>query len=916
MDENNKYNPANEPETDSVDSTKRVDDFFKKLEQNGVLEDSVTAKKRDGYDPDYINLGEYEKSDTGFVSLKQKSGEVETFNSATSGAKVGGADSKDIKKAKLTTKSGKTGPKAGKSGKGKKGTDDDYKPQRKGWRVVGRLALFVVCIGIIAACVVAVAAAMYLAKATADDDEALDLNSLELSYATRLMAMDQETGDWFEYERIFGGENRVWVSYDEFPDELIRAAVSSEDQRFWDHKGVDLKRTIGAFINEYVVQIWSNTQGGSTIDQQLIKNITNEKSVGGMEGALRKMREIYRAYMLERHYSKEQILEAYLNTFRLGGQVAGIESAANYYFAKSTSELTLAESAAIVCITKYPTAYDPYLNPDENKYQRENVVLWGMHERKEITDQEYQDALAESEHMVFTKGDTVQSATHVYSYFTDTAVREVIKDLQEINGMTSAEANDAFYGYSELEYEKDENGEYVLDENGEKIETGNIFNGGGGLTVYLTIDTKIQEAVEDVAFNPIYWDTETYGPVNGRNPETREYNDVIWPALEYEDVKDENGEYVLDADGKRTQQLAKNQVQAAMVVMNYEGELLGVAGGIREKEGSLNQNRAVDSKRQTGSSMKPIADYAPALELDKITYSTVFADAPSETIGGQPWPRNYSRTYGAAVTVYDGLRQSLNTTAVHVMKLIGPDYSFDFLTTSLGITSLVEDKGDGVSDRTLSLALGGLTEGISPYEMAAAYQVFGNDGTYTTPHCYTRVIDSRGAVVINKEQNIQTIKALSDDTAMIMNRLLQGVAKAGTGTAMMRNSKLPIAAKTGTTSDNYDFWAIGMNPYYVMAVWEGYDEPDYMYTYRPHPTQQAFNLVMNKISEGLEYKSFPVADDVIQASYCTATGRLASGACPSVATGFYKKDNVPGYCSHEFVPTEEEQAAAAAAAAG
>ncbi len=889
MDENktNENNPAEEPEIDNFDPSERIDKFLEKLEENGVLTDSVGAQKRESYDPDYIDLGQYDQSETGFVSLKGEDGAQAPDGAQAAQPAPQAASPKTAKDGKKKVSGEKNKKKGGK----RAAVEDEYKPGHPGWRRFGKVVLFLFCLGVICACVVAVAAAMYLAKATANDDEILDLNSLELSYATRLMAKNNTTGEWEEYDRIAGGENRIWVSYDEFPDTLLKAIVASEDLEFWNHKGVNIKRTVAAFINEYVFQLWSNTQGGSTITQQLVKNITNEKSVSGMDGALRKMREIYRAFMMERQYSKEQILEAYLNTFRLGGQIAGIEAAANHYFNKSTSELTLAESAAIVCITKYPSLYDPYIDPEENKYQREDVVLWTMHERGLITDAEYQAALAESENLVFTKGDTSQTDDDVYSYFTDTAIREVIKDLQEINGMTAAEAERFVYGYN------------YIDDDGEQV------SGGGGLTIYLTIDTEIQAAVEDVAMNPIYWDTETYGSWG------RSDNDIIWPALEYEDATDENGEYILDENGDRVEVLAENQIQAAMVVMNYKGELMGVAGGIREKTGSLSLNRAVDSVRQTGSSMKPIADYAPAIELDKITYSTVFNDAPVDVVNGQPWPRNYDWTYGAPVTVYDGLRRSLNTTAASVMKLIGPDYSFDFLTTSLGITSLAEpfinEAGDEISDRTMSLALGGLTYGVSPYEMAAAYQVFGNGGVYYTPHCYTRVVDSRGATVLNKTQNVQEIQAISEDTAMIMNKLLAGVTRSGTGTTMARHmpNNIPVIGKTGTTSDNCDFWAIGMTPYYVMAVWEGYDEMEYMKTLRPHPTQQAFDLVMSRIHENLEYKTFPTSDNVIAATYCTATGQLAGPLCPTTATGYYKKDNVPGYCTHEFVPSEEELAA-------
>ena len=576
-----------------------------------------------------------------------------------------------------------------------------------------------------------------------------------------------------------------------------------------------------------------STQGGSTLTQQLIKNITDEKSVSGLDGVKRKLREIYRALEMEKNYSKEQILEAYLNTFRLGGQVAGIEAAANYYFGKSASDLTMAESAAIVCITKYPTAYDPYLYPDENHRQR-NFVLYNMYDYGMVTEAEYKAAKAESDAMVFDEANKETSSTsQVYTYFTDAVIEQVLEDLQNIKGMTFSEA------YNEL------------------------FQ--GGLTIYLTVDPFVQKTVEEVAADP-----------------------EIWPELEL----DENGEPL------------QNQIEGAIVVMDYNGEVKGVAGGIRGKSVSRGLNRATTSKRQTGSAMKPLAAYAPGIELKKINYSTLLPDTPSEEYEGKPWPRNFSRSYSEyPLTVYRGLATSLNTIAVHVINLVGVDFSFDFLTTSLGFTSLVdsrwdESQGKRLTDRTKSLALGGLTDGCTVLEMTAAYAIFGNSGIYTTPHFYTQISDKSGDVLLDKTKYITKSAAISQETAEIMNYLLRGVIREGTGTRAAFGN-MPLCGKSGTSSDNNDFWFIGLNPYYVCGAWMGYDENGEMSPYSIHfDVQYAFRDVMSTICEDLPEIDFPTTGNLVRAAFCMATGDLATGACPDTRVGYYTRDNMPDYCDH------------------
>ena len=714
------------------------------------------------------------------------------------------------------------------------GTAPRKKKKRKTsfWQHLLRFIIICICVCCLAGCTLVIGLSLYIADVTKDDNKILDITQIKLSYATRLMAYDDETNEWYEYQRLYSGENRVWVDYDDMPQCLIDAIVASEDHDFWNHNGVSWKRTFYAFLNE--IFHMSSTQGGSTITQQLIKNITDEKQVSGLSGILRKVREIYRALEMEKNYSKEQILETYLNTFRLSGQVAGIEAAANYYFGKTTSELTVEECCSIICITKYPTAYNPYLYPDENRTQR-NYILYEMHDLGYLTDEEYQEAYDASYAMTFDEANTVNvSSNDVYSYFTDAAIEEVLDDLQEYKGLSESEAYDLLYE--------------------------------GGLTIYLTIDPDVQEACETVAEDP-----------------------DMWPEREY------------DSEGN----LLDNQIEAGMVVMDYNGEVKGLFGGLGEKTTSRSFNRATQALRQTGSSMKPLADYAPGIELKKINYSTLFPDTASEEINGTAWPKNYDGTYGTPVTVYKAVAASLNTVAIHVLNLVGYDFAFDFLTASLGFEHLVDSRvsqwtGQVVTDRTLSLGLGALADGVTVLEMTAAYCIFGNDGEYIEPHFYTTITDASGDVILDKTQYITVTQAVSVETAEIMNYMLRGVVSEGTGTTA-RGGQFPIAAKSGTSSEDNDFWFIGLNPYYCIGGWMGYDENKWM-TYRYHfDIQLAWKAIMDEICADLEYKDFPSNGDIVAASFCMASGDLASGACTNTRTGYYTTDNMPdNVCSHSL----------------
>ncbi|MBQ2084724.1 MAG: transglycosylase domain-containing protein [Oscillospiraceae bacterium] len=743
----------------------------------------------------------------------------------------GKRSSKDRKNAK-----GTSGRINGASGKTK------VRRRASFWQVLVRLFVFFLCVGIIGACALAVGATLYIAEVTADDYKTLDIDNIKLSLSTLIMVKDPDTGEWVEHERLYSGQNRVWVDYADFPDCLVDAIIASEDIRFRTHHGVDWKRTIFAFLNQFLrlfgINLADNIQGGSTITQQLIKNITNEKEVKGFDGILRKVREIYRALNMEKNYSKTQILEAYLNTFSLGSQVAGIESAAKYYFGKTTSELDLAECCSIVVITKYPGWYDPYISAEDNKIQRD-YVLRTMLENEMITQTQYDTAKAKSDVMEFDRSNIDNASTSsLYDYFTDTVIEQVYQDLKKYKNLSSEEAYKLLYQ--------------------------------GGLKIYTTMDPKVQASVEKAAWN----------------------ND-IWP------------DYKLDSEGNRLE----NQIEGAIVVMNYDGEVVGIANGIREKTASLSLLRGYTSARQTGSSMKPVAVYAPAIELKKIHFSSLFRDIATETVNGRKWPTNFSNTYGTPITVYKAVAKSLNTIAVQTMQLIGIDFAFDFLTQSLGFTTLVDGRWDDaqgitLTDRTLSTALGGLTDGCTVTEMCAAYASFGNLGVYKSPRFYTLIEDYTGDVVLDKNKVAQTNQAMSPQTAYIMNQILQGVTREGTATAVRKGAKFTTASKTGTTSDNNDFWTIALNPYYCCAGWMGYDQNGKMTPYSLHyDIQYAVRDVLNEITNDLPEKEFERPEGITTASFCLSSGFLTSSECKSTRTGYYTKDNMPNsQCMHSLFP--------------
>ncbi len=685
------------------------------------------------------------------------------------------------------------------------------------FRFLGRSLVTVLSVVIISGCIIGCVLATVI-LGMVDDAQVVDLDQLELSYTTIIYTKDPETGVYEEDTKLYGESGKlIWADYEDMPKYLIDATVAAEDKRFWQHQGVDFARTIQATLGFLT---GGDMGGGSTITQQLIKNVTGEKDVR----IDRKVKEIFNALALEKKYSKEQILEAYLNVIALGYNTRGVQAAANMYYDKDVSELTLNECAGLIAVTNNPSIYEPFGHPLNNKDRREYIYS-EMLEIGYINKSSY-DALVEEE-LLTSKGQVTEKEGNKYtSWFTDYLIDDVIDGLMDEYG-----------------WDKD-TAEY------------NLYN--GGYRIYSTVDPHIQKVMEEY----------------------------------YENVED-------FPKVKNTE-----QPDSAMVILNFEGEVLGIVGNKGEKTGSRLFNIAVDGKRHIGSTIKPISSYALSIENDLITYSTVITDEPiykaGETVGNDTfkadWPVNYYAGYMGDVTVDYAVQRSVNTIPVKLVTLLTPRTVFDFLTQKLHITSLV-DTGDFNDVAVAPMALGSLTIGISPIELAGAYQMIGNGGLYIKPHSYTEVLDSEGAVILKADTAPERV--ISAETSTILNKLCQRVVTGpnGTGTTAAI-SGYTVAGKTGSASDNTDLWFVGMTPEYLGVVWLGYKDEMKEIFYGPYPTPVIWKGVMKDVVKYSDpSKTFPESANVVSATYCTRSGDLAGSSCAETATGWYKKTNMPGNCT-------------------
>ena len=805
------------------------------------------------------------------------------------------------------------------------------KKPKKRRSIIGMIFSFIgcmLCLCIMAASVGGVLLSMYIVQVTADDAETLDLDNQKNRQTSIVYDINGN-----EYASLSRNENRIWRELSAMPENLQNAVIAIEDKNFRTEPGINLKGTIGAALNAFTGnRIWGTNRGASTLEQQLIKNLTGDNEQDNM----RKVREIFRALGLDNKYSKETILEAYLNTIPLTGIIPGMEAGSIEYFGKHVEDLTLAECATLASITKNPTKYNPATNPEE-LIKRRNHVLYEMYTQGYITEAEFNADKAETVTLT-EKTSTTENATRSSSnsWFTDALYTQLLNQLQE-----------------DLNYTADEAKELIF---------------SGGLRIYSTVDPTVQAGIEKTMYNeddliPALWHEE---PVCLRDYPA---DSSSWDEVQYDEATglpitkdgyavygqeaipvyaDEEGTTLKmgtstdpDYPNDTTVYLCvyeKVRTQAAMATLDYDGNILGIGGGIGEKKYDLGFNRAT-SPHQTGSTMKPIGAYALALDYKLINYSSQILDSPyysaedkkvlkDQYIGvmspfseaaqsrsdvWRAWPTNYGGAGGQGnpMLVYDALQQSYNTVAVWVGDMVGVDYLYNFVHDTLECSYI-----NAENDMDLGpLVLGSQSSGLTVVQLAGAYTMF-NTGTFTTPHYYTEITDYQGNMILDNNKYINTTQAISADTAYIMNRMMWNVLHSRKGTAYGKapDGEMDSVAKTGTTSNYKDYTFAGLTPYYVTAIWWGCDRPTEMDTLgkagkNASPIQYAWKALMEDLQADLPVKEFAKGENVVEKHFDTSTGAIISGGG---SVGYYTEDNLP---DNSYTISEDDPYAALAQAA-
>ena len=741
--------------------------------------------------------------------------------------------------------------------------------QKNGWRKAGRiigtlLLVFVVTLTIFSGIFMA-----YI-NSTMRGKVEVYLDEFETKVSTELYSQDPDTGEWVMYQTLYlNSENRIWTDLEDIPKYLQKAAIAIEDKRFEKHHGVDWRGTTRAIV--YTL-FGKNVQGGSTITQQLVKNVTGDNEVT----VKRKITEIYRALELEKRYEKDEILEAYLNEVFFGQSCYGVVTASRMYFNKDVSDLTLAECASLMGITNNPSMYDPTLSSwtRENNRERQLTILGAMLEQGKISQEEYDEAKAED--IVFSNGFTI-SGKYVgsdgtvtdpepeepstddtespadeeeptikgrYSWFTEAMIGDVADALVEKYGITD-KVRDNGTTYTAYEQAWD-------------------MVHGKGYKIYTTQNPKYQKIAEDVCYNL------------DNIPYTSSYTNSA-------------GEQVED------------QLQIALTIVDpTNGYVVAMIGGAGEKQADRVWNWAVNA-RQCGSAIKPVSTYAPALDDGTINGASVIDDYPM-LLNGDVWPRNANWRYQGLTALHTAIAQSLNTCAVRTNLAYGVDRSYEFLVNKLGFENLTYTDSQQVGN----MALGGFEKGVTTEEMAAAYAAFVNEGVYTKPRTFVRVEDANGNVILENEA--QSTVAMKNTTAAIINHLLQEAALNGTGYEA-QFSGMHIAGKTGSTNSNKDRYFVGYTPYYSCAVWAGYEHNQRIVA-SGNPCSAIFRKVMSAIHEELPDKDFFSCAGLTSVAVCADSGMLASENCAldvrgsRVYTALVAADNAPtSVCTMHTAPS-------------
>lgn len=701
----------------------------------------------------------------------------------------------------------------------------------------------------------------------------IDIEDYDLEQNSYMYYLDSN-GQIQKYQDIFAATSSAWANIEDIPEDMIHAAVAIEDHRFFEHQGVDWITTIKACARMF---FGDDSVGGSSITQQLIKNaLLTEDEAADDVTVQRKVMEIFRAVQVEKRYDKDEILEMYLNFIYLGQGCRGVRSAAATYYGKELESLTAAECASIIGITNSPTWYDPYQNPDNNEERKENI-LWAMNKYGWLTDEEYQEALDQK--LVLKNGIDLQDSM-AFCKNKSCNYKGIVSTLNQLEGkyycpscqtqvpVVEDGSQDNYSWFADT---------VLLDVAKALAEKNNMtWNSAtrdmmiqqiqkSGYHIYTTIDMAVQKQVD-----AIYTDLSQI-------PETR----------------------------------GGQQLQSAIVVIdNSTGDIVAMAGGVGEKTGYLEWNRATDSKLQSGSSIKPIAIYAPGFEQGTLSPATVIKDLPLNYNNGA-WPRNDNYRYGYSSTIFSGVTRSVNAVAAHSLDLIGVNYGYEFAKYKFGISSLVDEYID--EDGTVHtdngyapLAMGAQTWGVHVRDMAGAYATFANNGVRRQERTFTKVYDSEGNLVIDNTQKQEQI--LSEKSVNYMNYCLVNATARGTGT-QADFSGHTVAGKTGSTSEFKDRWYCGFTGYYTAAIWTGYDKPEVIRPTSSNPACVLFKKIMQPLHEGRERIDLYSTDGMIGVSVCLDSGKWATEACGKdgreatrVASALcYPEDAPSGSCNKHVI---------------
>ncbi len=693
---------------------------------------------------------------------------------------------------------------------------------------------------------------------------AVVLGDYEMDAPSYIYYVDED-GKIVELQELYASTDWKKADYEDIPQALIQSAIAIEDKRFYEHQGVDWFTTIKAFANMF---FGDETVGGSSITQQLIKNVTGKDSVT----VQRKVQEFFSATLVEKNNDKKAIIEEYLNSIYMGQGCRGVKSAAEAYFGKELQMLTIAECASLISITNNPSMFDPYsesefmyegemMNGKQRNRHRQMLVLGELLNQGYITREEYDEAVNqelvlkstiadEDKWVVCAKescgyegirstfgtkkkekcpacGTTPEikedASQEVYSYFVDTLLKDVAKDMAEKDHVTE-------WNQDILEY-------YL-----------NKIN-SGGYHIYATIDMKVQNQVDK-----IYKDLDNI-------PDTR----------------------------------SAQQLQSAIIVIdNTTGDIVAMAGGVGEDKAHFGFNRATQSMLQSGSSIKPLTIYAPGFEQGTLNPATVIKDMPVSYDDDGPWPRNDTRRYTYSRTIFNGIEDSVNAVAANTLKKIGASYGYEFAKEKFGLSTLVDE-----DLQFNSLTLGAQEVGITVRDMACAFATFPNEGVYRKGRTYTKVYDRRGGLVLDNEQESREI--LSEKAVNYINYSLTNAASSGTGAGADFYS-VDVAGKTGTTSSSRDRWFCGYTGYYTAAVWCGYDTPEKI-TLDFNPASRLWKNVMEPLHKGLKNIRMYDPDKMVSVSVCLDSGKVATEACQADVRGsrvetvlVYPEDVPTGKC--------------------